>query len=1060
MRESLVSIIVRTKDRPKLLNKALQSIASQTYRPIEVVLVNDGGCDLPEDELKEILGDVSLNYIRLKENKGRAGAGNVGIENAKGGYIGFLDDDDEFYPEHVSVLMEFSLKNLGKITYSACKIVYLYGENLFDSNTKENKSSLICSVDFSFDKLLVKNFIPFMCLLFPKETLNEINGLDESFYLYEDWDMLIRLAMKYQFCHLKEVTAAYYIWDRNLQITEQAKYSGQTNMAFSKIFYKHRDKFTHQTIQRLIREQEITEKKLEVKDDIIAHKEPEIQRILKEKDSIISWKDSEIQRTIEEKDSEIQRTIKEKDSEIRRVIVEKDFLLSEIYNSLGWRLLSKYRQLKDSLFPQGTRRRRFYDLTLKSIYVVRNEGLRRFLHKAKAKLPSEFSSVTEKRLESFLCYKVKALTMPKYENPDVSIIIPVFNKAVYTFNCLDSILKNTQDSSYEVIIVNNASTDNTVRVLEDIKNIDVVNNSENLGFVQACNAGAGVARGKYLVFLNNDTKVTMGWLGNLLEPAKNGNSVGIVGAKLLYPDGKLQEAGGIVWSDGSAWNYGLYDDPDKCDYNYLREVDYCSGACILVKKNLFEMVGGFDIRYSPAYYEDTDFAFTLRKQGYKTIYQPKAEIIHFEGATAGTDVTKGIKKFQEINSKKFIEKWKGTLVNEYLPAGRDVFFARQRDYRGKKRMLFIDHYVPTYDKDAGSVRTYEYLKIFLSLGFSVTFWPDNLARTEPYTSELQQMGIEVIYGNKNFNEYIEKFGRYFDIAFLSRPHIAIKYINEIKTKTGMKIIYDCHDLVFLREMRRANIENSNVVRETALKSKKDELYLSSISDAVVVLSSFERDLLLKEDPNIKVYLIPLVYPRPAVQVKPFNETEGLLFIAGFVHPPNEDAVLWFVDDVLPLIHKELPEVDFYIIGSHPPKRVIKLASKRVKAVGYVEDVSRFFRNSRVFVAPLIYGAGAKGKVIHSMSYGLPVVTTKIGVEGLDLTDGYDVIIADEPSEFAMKVVELYRNETLWNKISKNSLESMKNKFSAEIADKEFQKMFTDLGVMNVDANKMPRVREL
>lgn len=566
--------------------------------------------------------------------------------------------------------------------------------------------------------------------------------------------------------------------------------------------------------------------------------------------------------------------------------------------------------------------------------------------------------------------------------------------------------------------------------------------------MQACNAGTRVARGKYLVFLNNDTKVTMGWLGKLLEPAKNNGSVGIVGAKLLYPDGRLQEAGGIVWSDGSAWNYGINDDPDKCEYNYLREVDYCSGACILVKKNLFERVGGFDTRYSPAYYEDTDLAFTLRKQGYKTIYQPKAEIIHFEGTTAGTNITKGVKKFQEINRKRFIGERKDTLVNEYLPAGKDVFLARQRDYRVKKRMLFIDHYVPTYDKDAGSVRTYEYLKIFLSLGFDVTFWPDNLTNTEPYTSKLQQMGIEVIYGNKNFDKYVGKFGRYFDVAFLSRPHIAIKYINEIKTKTSMKIIYDCLDLVFLREMRRADIENSNGVRENALKSKKDELYLSSVSDAVVILSSFERDLLLKENPNIKVYLMPLVYPMPALKVKPFSETEGLLFIAGFVHPPNEDAVLWFIDEVLPLIHQELPDIDFYIIGSHPPKRIMKLSSKRVKAVGYVEDVSQFFRNSRVFVAPLIYGAGTKGKVIHSMSYGLPVVTTTIGAEGLDLMDGHDVIIADKPSEFAMKVVELYKDEATWNRISKNSIESMKNKFSAEIADKEFQKMFRELGLMD------------
>ncbi len=1038
-KKPLVSIIVRTKDRPKLLKNAIRSIAEQTYRQIEVVLVNDGGCDLDVEEIKGILGDISLNYIRLEKNMGRAHAGNVGIENAKGEYAGFLDDDDEFYPEHVATLTDFLLENPDKIIYSDCKIL-----NSCEDNASEvNKNTIVYSNDFSSDELLVKNFIPLICLLFPKTVLEEIHGLDESFDLYEDWDMLIRLSARYEFHHIRKVTAIYNIWSRDLQLTEKAKYSGLTDAAFSKIFYKHREKISHKALQSLVGERESLKERLSEKDTIIADKNTTITEKETEIRKIIAEKETETRKIITDKDA----VITEKETEIRKIIAEKDFILSEIYNSFGWQLILKYRRLKEKLFPQGSRQRRFYDLMFKSIYVIRNEGLRRFFRRVKAKLPAELPDIYTSNFDNTISTKTKPLTMPIHENPDVSIIIPVFNKAIYTFNCLESVLKNTQETSYELIIIDNASTDNTNEILKNIQNITVINNNENLGFIAACNAGSRVAIGEYLVFLNNDTKVTAGWLGKLLEVAKNSTTVGIVGPKLIYPDGRLQEAGGIVWNDGTAWNYGIYNNPDKYEYNYLREVDYCSGACLLVKKSLFEKVGGFDVRYSPAYYEDTDLSFTLRKEGYKTMYQPSAEIIHFEGITAGKDVTRGMKMFQEINREKFRKKQNDILINEYMHPGRDVFLAKHRGHKTKKRMLFIDHYVPTYDKDAGSVRTYEYLKIFLSLGFHISFWPDNLTKMEPYTDKLQQMGIEVIYGNEKFEDYLDQYGKYFDIAFLSRPCIAIKYIHAIKAKTKMKVIYDCHDLTYLREMRRAKIESNKTAMEAALKSKKDELYLSSISDAVVVLSSFERDLLLKENPNIKVYLMPLVYPLSSLKIKQFHETKGLLYIGGFVHPPNEDAVLWFINDILPLIQRELPDVDFNILGSYLPKSISKLSSARIKGIGYVEDVSPFFQNSRVFVAPLRFGAGAKGKIIQSMSYGLPVVTTMIGAEGLDLIDGFDVLIADEPSDFAMKVVELYRSEDMWKKISGNSAESMKNNFSAGIAHEKLQEMFAELGII-------------
>ena len=205
---------------------------------------------------------------------------------------------------------------------------------------------------------------------------------------------------------------------------------------------------------------------------------------------------------------------------------------------------------------------------------------------------------------------------------DVSIIIPVFNQLEYTHACLASLQTVEEQAPFEVIIVDDCSTDATADALPQVDGIIYLRNEKNSGFVVSCNHGAENARGKYLVFLNNDTLLKPGWLTALLDTFTEEPRAGIVGSKLLYPDGRLQEAGGIIWRDASGWNYGKFDDPEKPEYNYLREVDYCSGAALMVPKALFESLGGFDSRYAPGYYEDTDLAFKVRRAGYKVFYQP------------------------------------------------------------------------------------------------------------------------------------------------------------------------------------------------------------------------------------------------------------------------------------------------------------------------------------------------------------------------------------------------------------------------------------------------------
>jgi GT2 family glycosyltransferase len=323
----------------------------------------------------------------------------------------------------------------------------------------------------------------------------------------------------------------------------------------------------------------------------------------------------------------------------------------------------------------------------------------------------------------FECGKV---ALPYCDNPKVSIIIPCYNQIRYTYKCIYSIVQNTnvEDTPYEVIIADDVSTDTTKNIKKYVENVVVNRNKENLGFLKNCNEAAKLARGEYIYFLNNDTEVHSGYLSSLVSLLDNNSSIGMVGSKLVYADGTLQEAGGIIWSDGEGANYGRGDDPEDFKYNYVKEVDYISGAAIMIRKNLWNIIGGFDERYAPAYCEDSDLAFEVRKYGYKVVYQPLSVVTHFEGISNGTDEnnTDSIKSYQVTNKEKLKEKWQNELTEQYPHTDSlDFFRARERGMR-KKTILFIDHYVPTWDKDAGSKTVYSYMMIVCGVNIIIGNW--------------------------------------------------------------------------------------------------------------------------------------------------------------------------------------------------------------------------------------------------------------------------------------------------------------------------------------------------
>lgn len=629
--------------------------------------------------------------------------------------------------------------------------------------------------------------------------------------------------------------------------------------------------------------------------------------------------------------------------------------------------------------------------------------------------------------------------LPRSATPIASIIIPVYNKFPYTLACLQSIALHGARIGFEVIVVDDCSSDETADGLARIEGISAIHNAVNLGFIGACNAGAAAAIGNYLVFLNNDTQVTAGWLDALIDTFSQHRNVGLVGAKLVYPDGRLQEAGGIVFSDASGWNYGRFADPRDPAFNYVREVDYCSGAAIAISRQLFETRGGFDTRYAPAYYEDTDLAFQVREAGLRVLYQPASTVIHFEGITSGTDTASGTKRYQVINQQKFAERWRDALIKQPRP-GTAITVAREHRVVG--RMLIIDACVPEPDKDSGSVRMVNLLRALVELGWKVSFTTENRAYLAGYTEQVQALGVEMLYHPwmPEPASFLRETGTLWDVVMLSRHYVATPLLPLVRHYAPRaRIVFDTVDLHYLREERAAEIEGKPELRRTAASTKLAELRLIKASDITLVVSPVEQALLRVELPDARIEVLSNVHEVVGCR-RGFDERRDIYFIGGFQHEPNIDAVQWFVAEIWPRIAEQLPEVRFHIIGSRMPDAIRALASERIIATGFVETLDEYLDGCRLSVAPLRYGAGVKGKVNQSMAHGQPVVATALAAEGMFLTHDIDVLIADAPAQFADAVVRLYRDQTLWQRLSQAGLANVERHFSFHAAKTALSKL--------------------
>lgn len=653
----------------------------------------------------------------------------------------------------------------------------------------------------------------------------------------------------------------------------------------------------------------------------------------------------------------------------------------------------------------------------KAWLILHTHGARGLVRRVFRRVRLQMAAQAEANAQRKAWYKLIArvgqkrpVFFPRHESPLVSVVVPVYNQVRFTAACLNSILRELSTIPCEVIVIDDGSSDGTAEYLSSCSGITVVTHAKNQGFSRSVNDGAAVARGRYLHFLNNDTLVTPGWMIALLRAFDSRDNVGAVGSQLRAPDGTISEAGALVWRDGNAANFARGRsavDPSVC---FPREVDYCSGASLMVRADLFAELGGFSDEFTPAYYEDVDLCFRLRAAGYRVMYTPESVVVHFEGGTSGQDTSSGAKRYQLINRKKFAQKWEHQLV-KHFPPDVELIERAARRLAGVRTILVMDSFIPFDDRSAGGRRLLAVMRLMRELGWHVIFVSDDGVAHEPYASRVRRAGIEVLPHRGDGLATISNIPVPIDAAWISRPDVLSKYLPLLHRRTNAKIIYDTVDLHFLRFQREAELTG----RDNGWQSMRElEIDLIRKADCTIVTSEVEREMLAAL--SLKAHVVPII-EQPTKTHTAYSARHDLLFLGNYTHAPNADAAVWMVNEIMPKVWEHIPDLRLVLAGADPTPRVERLAAERVAVTGYVPDARPLFEEARVFVSPLRFGAGMKGKIVQAISYGLPTVTTPIGAEGIDLKDGKSAFIRESAADIAEAVLRVYSDEALWTEIS-------------------------------------------
>ena len=652
------------------------------------------------------------------------------------------------------------------------------------------------------------------------------------------------------------------------------------------------------------------------------------------------------------------------------------------------------------------------------------------------------------RLDAFLSADAE-LSFPSEADPELSILLVTFNRAELTFECLQSICVQPP-RSYEVVIVDNASIDRTPVLLDRLRGVTIRRNQVNAHFLAGANLAARHARGRFLLLLNNDVRLLPGSIESALRTIRASPSIGAVGGRIVLLDGTLQEAGSIVWRDGSCLGYGRGGHPQDPAFMFARDVDFCSGAFLLTPRSLFEALGGFDPTFSPAYGEEADYCLRLWDRGLRVVYDPDAVMFHYEFASSSSmaDAIGLQRNNQEILRRKHRARLEGC---HHVPDPARVLAARTHGDRGP-RVLFVDDRIPRATFGSGSPRTRSIVAGLLDLGYFVTFYPlteplddwTRVRRTLP-----REVEVMLGYGAARFAEFLAGRRGHYDVLLVSRPH-NMAFIGELMAShpgafSGLKVVYDAEAIYSLRELAGGRLRGDPVTSRQAEALLAEELDLARAAHRVIAVSPAEARRFRDHGiPGVGILghaLAPVPTPRP------FAHRTGFLFVGSVHEPtsPNADSLQWFIGQAWPLIEASVEGARFDVAGENHAREIGALANGSVRMLGPVADLTPVYDSHRIFVAPTRFAAGLPHKVHEAAAHGLPVVATPLIAEQLGWRAGAELLTAETPRAFAETCVQLYNDASLWAELRANALRRVESDCSPGLFLGSLRRILDDAG---------------
>jgi GT2 family glycosyltransferase len=626
-------------------------------------------------------------------------------------------------------------------------------------------------------------------------------------------------------------------------------------------------------------------------------------------------------------------------------------------------------------------------------------------------------------------YASTPIAFPAVESPEVSVIIPVYGGLATLENCLRSLAASVNGApSFEVVVIDDHPDDPVVRSLPESAGLRKIFNNENIGFLRSCNAAAKRARGKTLCFLNSDTIVTDGWLATLLATLDDSPEIGVVGPLMLNGDGTIQDAGWVMTCDGWGYPIGRGAASEDCRFAFRRDVDAVTGACFLTPTWLFKELGGLDDLYQPAFYEEFDYMFRAAEQGFRTTFEPRSRVFHYGSVSYGVEERD---RLSGINHDTFRERFKGVLDGR--PAAYTDAAAILCPPGQGPVILIVDAEVPDPTRHAGDVTMSGFIKTLRESNYRVVFYPHWDVTSEAPVKRLEDAGVMILRPPLTLDQWLQACGEVVDEILIARPNVAEALLPILRLWTRAPVSYYIHDLHHVRMKREAAISQQLELETEALAIEKLELGVFETVDLVLAPSEEEAALIREVAPDSKALYVPPYYFEETefrfYQREHFETRRDLVFVGGFPHTPNVDAAKFLVESVMPLIWAARPEIRLFLVGYRPPEEIRALANPRVIVTGQVADISLYFEPARISLSPLRYGAGVKGKTVDALRSGIPVVSTPIGAEGISVTHGSSILIAETPDEFANCILQLLADNDLCAKLSRAGMEVAQRQFS-------------------------------